>query len=306
MVISNPRDSDAFSSALHKRSTISTASTQADSVLHLRISPRTMQSQYKNIMQLTKTPAEVCPICSGTGWKSASQDASAQNTNHRVTRCDCRLQARAQSLLTAARIPKRYEHCELSNFEFDGAHRGLASARLNACRFAEDYPLDNTGLLIIGSIGVGKTHLAAGIVKELIRSKGIACLFYDYRELLKQIQNSYNNSVKATELDVLRPVFETEVLLLDELGAVKPTDWVWDTVSLILNTRYNDKRTTIITTNFDDKPAGFVAGPRGSARDETLGDRIGERMRSRLHEMCRIIKMDGEDFRQTVRNANFR
>jgi DNA replication protein DnaC len=257
------------------------------------------------VMQLTKTSAEVCPICSGTGWKQASPDIAAQHTDRRVTRCDCRLQARAQSLLDAARIPKRYEHCELSNFEFDGAHRGLASARLAACRFVEDYPIDNTGLLIIGSIGVGKTHLAAGIVKELIRSKGISCLFYDYRELLKQIQNSYNDSVKATELEVLRPVFETEVLLLDELGAVKPTDWVWDTVSLILNTRYNDKRTTIITTNFDDKPAGFVAGPRGAARDETLGDRIGERMRSRLHEMCRIVKMDGEDFRQTVRNANF-
>src|SRR5579864_7562482 len=76
------------------------------------------------------------------------------------------------------------------------------------------------------SIRVGKTHLAVGIIKELIVSKGIACLFYDYRELLKQIQNCYNDSVKATELEVLRPVFETEILVLDELGAVKPTEWV--------------------------------------------------------------------------------
>jgi len=245
--------------------------------------------------------AEVCPLCEGTGWKSVSTD-----TDRRVTRCDCRLQARTQTLLAAARIPKRYEHCELSNFESDGPHRGLASARLAAGRFVEEYPLDSTGLLVIGSIGVGKTHLVVGMIKELILSKGIACLFYDYRELLKQIQNSYNDSVKATELDVLRPVFETEVLVLDELGAVKPTEWVWDTVSLILNTRYNDNRTTIITTNFDDKPAGAGSGPRGATREETLGDRIGERMRSRLHEMCRIIKMDGEDFRQTIRSASFR
>ena len=122
-----------------------------------------------------------------------------------------------------------------------------------ACRFVEEYPLDNAGLLLIGSIGVGKTHLAVGIIKELVLGKGTGCLFYDYRELLKQIQNSYNDSVKATELDVLRPVFETEVLVLDELGAIKPTEWVWDTVSLILNTRYNDNRTTIITTNFPDE-----------------------------------------------------
>ncbi len=135
-------------------------------------------------------------------------------------------------MLNAARIPRRYEHCELSNFEFDGPYRSLATARMAACKFVEEYPIDKTGLLVIGTIGVGKTHLAVGMIKELILSKGIACLFYDYRELLKEIQNSYNDSVKTTELDVLRPVFETEVLVLDELGAVRPTEWVWDTVSL--------------------------------------------------------------------------
>jgi DNA replication protein DnaC len=248
-----------------------------------------------------KTAAEVCPQCAGTGWKTVTAGAE-----RRVTRCECRVQARAELMLASARIPRRYEHCELSNFEFDGPHRALAPARMAACKFVEEYPVDNTGLLLIGSIGVGKTHLAVGIIKELIISKGIPCLFYDYRELLKQIQNSYNSSVQATELEVLRPVFETEVLVLDELGAVKPTEWVWDTVSLILNTRYNDNRTTIITTNFDDRPAGAVAGPRGAAREETLGDRIGERMRSRLHEMCRIVKMEGQDFRQTFRSASFR
>src|SRR5438477_10435578 len=246
-----------------------------------------------------KVAAEVCPVCGGSGWKFTGAE-------RRVARCDCRTKPRADALLAAARIPKRYEHCELSNFEFEGPHAHLVRARMAACRFTEEYGLDstNTGLLLIGSIGVGKTHLAVGIIKELILSKAISCLFYDYRELLKQIQNSYNDSVKVTELDVLRPVFETEVLVLDELGAVKPTEWVWDTVSLILNTRYNDNRTTIITTNFDDKPAGAVGGPRGAAREETLGDRIGERMRSRLHEMCRIIKMEGRDFRQ-IRSASF-
>jgi DNA replication protein DnaC len=163
--------------------------------------------------------------------------------------------------------------------------------------------------LIIGKIGTGKTHLAVGITKELILHRGISCLFYDYRELLKEIQNSYNSTVQTTELDVLRPIFETDVLVLDELGAVKPTEWVWDTVSLILNTRYNDNRTTVITTNFEDQPAaGTNSGGSAvrAARAETLGDRIGERMRSRLHEMCRVIRMEGDDFRQKYRSASFR
>ncbi len=264
--------------------------------------------------QLTKAPVEVCPLCGGTGWKNATPGSNASSQNdRRVTRCDCRLRARAQALLAAARIPKRYEHCELSSYttDFPGAHPSLALAHLTASRFAQEYdPRDGTGLLIIGKIGTGKTHLAVGILKELILTKGVSSLFYDYRELLKEIQNSYNAAVQTTELDVLRPVFESDVLVLDELGAVKPTEWVWDTVSLILNTRYNDNRTTIITTNFEDQAAAGASGSlspaRAATRAETLGDRIGERMRSRLHEMCRVVTLDGADFRQKFRSASYR
>jgi DNA replication protein DnaC len=270
-------------------------------------------------LKLAKTHVAVCPLCDGTGWMKlpARPEASSnnKNNNRRVTRCDCLLRARAGTLLAAARIPPRYEHCELASYttDFPGANPSLAFAHLSASRFAQEYdPREGTGLLIIGKIGTGKTHLAVGITKELILNKSIPCLFYDYRELLKEIQNSYNATVQTTELDVLRPVFETDVLVLDELGAVKPTEWVWDTVSLILNTRYNNNRTTIITTNFEDQPAAGANGStslspaRAATRAETLGDRIGERMRSRLHEMCRVIKMEGEDFRQTFRSASFR
>src|SRR6185312_7150332 len=165
-----------------------------------------------------------------------------------------------------------------------------------ARKFVEGYPVEHggTGLLLTGSIGVGKTHLAVGILQALLTERGATGLFYDYRDLLKQVQNSYNQSVAATELEVLRPVFEAEVLVLDELGAAKPTDWVWDTVAHILNTRYNDRRTTIITTNYPDAPPGATTStPRNATRDETLGDRIGERMRSRLSEMCVTVQMNG-------------
>jgi len=256
-----------------------------------------------------KMSVEVCSLCEGTGWKPVSVAGE-----RRVTRCDCRLQARGQALIESAHIPRRYESCYLSNFDVDGSHQRLASARLAAGKFVEEYPVESAGLLFIGSVGVGKTHLAVGIIKELITSKGIACLFCDYRELLKEIQNSYNASVQATELGVLQPVFEAEVLVLDELGAVKPSGWVQDTVGLILNTRYNDKRTTIITTNFPNRPERDRVGQAastsreaadGAASKETLGDRIGNRMLSRLQEMCRIVEMEGDDYRQ-LRRANYR
>lgn len=277
-----------------------------------RVQSQRIQSIGIPEIMLTKTQVKVCPLCEGTGWKTLPARLGSPK-DRRVTRCDCQLRARNQTLLASANIPRRYEHCELASYtaDFPGAHPSLAFAHLSASRFALEYdPRDGTGLLIIGKIGTGKTHLAVGITKELILTKGISCLFYDYRELLKEIQNSYNTTVQTTELDVLRPVFETDVLVLDELGAVKPTEWVWDTVSLILNTRYNDSRTTIITTNFEDQPAAGVNGSgsamRSATRAETLGDRIGERMRSRLHEMCRVIKMEGEDFRQKFRSASFR
>jgi DNA replication protein DnaC len=250
-------------------------------------------------------------LCNDTGWKFVGPEH-----DRRTTRCDCRLATRADRLLQLARIPKRYQHCELSNFEvMPGPHEAaMHRAKLAAGRFVEEYPLERNGLLLTGPIGVGKTHLAVAIVHELVRSKGIACLFCDYRELLKEIQNSYNETVNATEMDVLRPVMTTELVVLDDLGAVKPTQWVWDTVSLVLNTRYNEKLTTIITTNLPDAPplgAGdgdsrSRSSAKHAASEPTLGDHITERTRSRLHEMCKKIEMSGEDFRQKIMSASFR
>ena len=197
----------------------------------------------------------------------------------------------------------------------------LAKAKLDVETWATQYPLDRHGLLLLGLSGVGKTHLAAAALKVLIK-KGFHCLFVDYQDLLKQIQNSYNPAVQTTELELLRPVFDTEVVLLDDLGAIKPSQWVWDTVSLILNNRYNNDRTTVITSNFVDGPAAGTEesessdpGREGTIelrkkekrnREETLGDRIGNRMRSRLFEMCRPVLVIGHDYRRELRATNLR
>ncbi|MBS1814791.1 MAG: ATP-binding protein [Acidobacteria bacterium] len=248
-----------------------------------------------------------CPRCGGSGFvfEMDAQGARA------AKRCVCQLARRNARALSHARIPRRYEHCTLESYEtqFSGANKSLQKGLMTARKFVESYPLetDGKGILLTGSIGVGKTHLAVGILQALIE-RGAQGMFFDYRELLKQIQHSYNDSVTTTEMGILEPIFNAEVLVLDEIGASKPTDWVWDTVSHILNTRYNDKRTTILTTNYANlPPLGMETnGAQGRGyREDTLGDRIGERMRSRLQEMCVVVEMQGEDFRQRVKRATF-
>ncbi len=255
---------------------------------------------------------EPCVLCNGLGMKLTNGPDGERYARD----CECRQAKRAAALFRRAGIPKRYEHCELESYELDfGVDPTLLRAKAIAGSFVREYPVgtEGKGLLLTGSIGVGKTHLAVGILQDLISQKGVRGLFCDYRELLKEIQHSYNPQVATTELEILKPVFEAEVLVLDELGAAKPSEWVWDTVAHILNTRYNDKRTTIITTNHADLPPGGSAETKGTAResamravrDETLGDRIGERMRSRLAEMCVVVEMRGEDFRRGVGRARF-
>lgn len=199
-----------------------------------------------------------------------------------------------------ARIPKRYEHCTFTSFQAGSEQPKLARAKLLALGFIENYPVDKTGLLFIGPPGLGKTHLAVGIIRELIVQKGVPCLFCDYSDLFTEIGNTYNAAVTQTELEILRPLYDTEVLVIDDLGARRPGDWVFDTISLLINKRYNQSRTTIFTTNFPDAPpAGTEINQlQRATRPETLGDRITERMRSRLVEMCKKVEMEGNDYRQ--------
>jgi DNA replication protein DnaC len=225
-----------------------------------------------------------CPECGGTGWELVEGKG--------VRPCRCKREARADLLLQQSRIPSRFASCSFENFDprCPSLHRAMMTTR----KFVEEYPLVDVGLLYLGSCGVGKTHLAVSLLKELIK-KGIPGLFYDFRDLLKEIQDSYNPNTRNSELKILAPVFEAEVLVLDELGASKPTEWVQETMTHIINKRYNERKVTVFTSNYLDISIG-------SAYDETLTDRVGVRLRSRLHEMCRLIPMDADDYRDLIKN----
>ena len=255
-------------------------------------------------MHVVDTPEEpLCPLCGDTGFLVVESREGKRG----VRDCECRFERRRLRVERQANIPARYAECSLDTFATDGPHEDSLYQALMACHnLVASYPLQTkgVGLLITGKPGVGKTHLAIGVLRGLIQ-KGATGVFCHYHDLIKQVQNSYNRNVQATELEVLKPIFDAEILVLDEVGASRPTDWVFDTVSHILNTRYNERRTTIITTNYanaapilsSNRVLTAFAEAREALREETLGDRIGERMRSRLQEMCLVVEVDGADYR---------
>jgi len=248
------------------------------------------------------TPQETCLYCAGTGWEKIETDGSMRH-------CRCLQAGRIERQLASAKIPKRYEHCDLDSYMPNDPSQ--KKAKTDVARFLERYPLIDVGLLLLGSCGVGKTHLAVSLLKAIIVEKGDGGLFYDFRDLLREIQSSWNPVSQTSEVEVLRPVLDASVLVLDELGSNKPTDWVRDTVAYIINSRYNDKKVTIFTSNYMDAGPGegleSSQEPQGfRAREESLTDRIGARLRSRLYEMCKVVEIRGKDFRKEIRQANYR
>ena len=260
---------------------------------------------------------ENCTLCRGTGWKLVPRpDGTRGNV---AMACDCGMEERAARVMERARVPKRYEHCDFESYVTDLADgktwttqhsHSLKNAKLLTQGFVRDYPGSaEKGLLLMGPSGVGKTHLAVASLKELVR-RGHGGLFCDYRELLKEIQASYNPASESTEMGILDPIRTIEILVLDDLGASKPSDWVRDIVGIVLNARYNERRTTIITTNYVDNPApdgesarlpnGKLVSP---SREDSLEQRISSRMRSRLYEMCRTVELFAPDFRREVRQS---
>ena len=245
-----------------------------------------------------------CPRCGGTGFEIVEKDG-----REFAQPCSCRrgVVAGPDAFLDACRIPRRYEHCSLGTFT--PGNPSLAAALTKSMSYCNGYPYissedEGVGLLFTGDNGVGKTHLAVSVLRELVTSKGVRGQFWDFHELIREIKNSYNPETRTTELQVLEPVVETDVLLLDDLGAWKMTDWMNDTLFYILNSRYMAKRSTIITTNFEDADRDKVLAADHLRRKEYLMERIGQRLRSRLMEMCVVIRMQGDDWRQNRQAGN--
>ena len=165
------------------------------------------------------------------------------------------------------------------------------AARRKVQEFVDLWPLqrEGRGLILMGGCGVGKTHLAVSALLEIIQSgKPGKLLFSNFQDLIQNIQASFGDDEARSKTEILRPLLEADLLVLDELGSQKPSVFVHDILYHVINRRYNDERATIFTTNFTDD----------------LAERIGDRLRSRLYEMCEEVKLTGIPDYRVKKNQN--
>lgn len=139
------------------------------------------------------------------------------------------------------------------------------------------------GLMFLGQVGTGKTHLAASISNYIITRHIIPVKFGNITTLLGEIKNTYEGDSKKAENDIIRELSDVELLVIDDLGKEKPTEWSNSIIYRIVNNRYENYKPLIVTSNYTV---------------EELEKNVGEATTSRIIEMCQGVRMNGRDHRK--------
>ncbi len=248
---------------------------------------------------------DVCPDCHGRGWKVVADGGAGA-----AVRCDCQKRDRTREFFALAGIPERYRRCRLTNFSTANGNAEIRKLLLRAHKISQRYVdrffdskqnrFRESGLVYVGVPGTGKTHLAVAVLAELIERYGARGRFVDFTALIHQIQSTFDPSSAESKHQILDPIMRAELLVLDELGAQKPTEWVKDTLYLIMNTRYLQRLPTIFTTNYR------LEIKSGNNAFQALAERISPLLVSRLYEMAQLVELPTWDFRREIKAGQHR
>ena len=248
-----------------------------------------------------------CPECEGRGHVYIEDETGISS----LRECVCAGLVRRLKKLNEARIPGKFTGAQFETYIPMDASQKLA---LRIARdFVEDHGSNVQGLLFMGKPGLGKTHLAVSVIKRLILDKGEDCKFVDFFQLLSDIRFGYSQDL--SEQAIINPYVAAPVLVIDELAKGRNTEWELTMLDQIISSRYNAAdKITLLTTNFLDQPTepkksgkkethieiGAGSGRKALSGEETLQDKVGERIYSRLVEMCRLVKLKGDDYRMVM------